>query len=144
MDTRAPEPGCARLGKGAGPINNLAPFKIGARRPPAWSRTRWLADPHVEFVPFSRTRLGGGHRPTSQHRPTKLHADPRVSKHTALSRFVGARFAPLSSPPPCPPFLHLPSPQAQGSRAPGGAGAGRGVGRRRPKRRSREAEGPEL
>ena len=87
MGTRAPEPGRTRLGKSAGPVHNLAPAKIGAsRRQPG---TRKFADPHVECVPFSRTRLRPGHR------PTKLHADPRVSKHSAEQIYRAEVRAPL-------------------------------------------------
>nr|XP_031292016.1 ephrin-A1 isoform X2 [Camelus dromedarius] len=51
-----------------------------------------------------------------------------MSQHTALSRFVAPRRRLRSPPPsPCPPLLHLPSPQAPGQphAGRGGGGAGR-------------------
>lgn len=91
---RAHKPGCERLGKGAGPINNVAPCKMRAGRSKAGSRTRVLADLHVEFIPFSlpgtqpHLLVPGGLRPHHSAHPSKLHADPQVSEHAALGRLV--------------------------------------------------------
>lgn len=112
MGTRAPKPGRTRLGKGAGPVHNLAPAKIGARRrqpgqAPASSQTRmWNAFP------------------SPARRPTKLHADPRVSKHSAEQIYRAEVRAPLPS--PCSPLPSPPPPpQPPG---PGQPRAGRGGG----------------
>lgn len=129
---RAHKPGCERLGKGAGPINNVAPCKMRAGRSKAGSRTRVLADLHVEFIPFSlpgtqpHLLVPGGLRPHHSAHPSKLHADPQVSEHAALGRLVlGLGLARRSPSVPDPPLLHLPSPQAPGPHAGrGGGGAG--------------------
>lgn len=140
---RAHKPGCERLGKGAGPINNVAPCKMRAGRSKAGSRTRVLADLHVEFIPFSlpgtqpHLLVPGGLRPHHSAHPSKLHADPQVSEHAALGRLVlGLGLARRSPSVPDPPLLHLPIPQAPGPHAgrggvAGGAGPKGGVERRR-------------
>lgn len=133
--------------KGAGHVNNLAPCKVRARSSKAGSRTPAFADSHLRVLPFSRTRLRPGTQAHHPERLTKLHADPQVSEHTALSRSAGAEEraslfpAPLASSPPLPappPPPQPPSPGAAARRAgrgrggvSGGAGPKGGVARRR-------------
>lgn len=149
MGTRAPKPGRARLGKGAGPVDDLAPRKTRAQRSaaqlgpaprvrrPACAARSLL--PHAaepgDTDPSPRKAHGAACRPTSEQ--------TRGAQH--LSR--GGRSQPARLPALPSSTSQPPSPGASALRAGrGGAGpgAGRGGGRRRPKRRSCLAEGPEL
>ncbi|XP_011932181.1 PREDICTED: zinc finger protein ZIC 5-like [Cercocebus atys] len=121
--------------------------RVRARSSKAGSRTPAFADSHLRVLPFSRTRLRPGTQAHHPDRLTKLHADPQVSEHTALSRSARAEEraslfpAPLASSPPLPappPPPQPPSPGAAARRAgrgrggvSGGAGPKGGVARRR-------------